>query len=156
VLFRTRNTREEVQTRIGATQQPREAHQMKLSSLNHLAKLAPIIFGKAISYESITKADPHNGRPDFIDDKTEEMRAALDALKALQTLHETDPVYAKILYVVHVVWGVNARVLKDNWVDLARQLRSTPPTKNSATLRHKLYCEAVQLHHLALQRWEKL
>jgi hypothetical protein len=130
---------------------------MTLDSLKQLARFWPIIFGKAQTHEqSLGVSTPHNGRPDFIDDSTIEMRAALEAMDALTRLHEENPTAARILYVVHVVWGVDARRIKENWVDLARVIRERPPQKPSATLRQKLYCEAVAEYDRARKVWAKL
>ena len=129
-----------------------------LSSLRNLSKFWSVIFGKAQSYEiSLRALEPSSGRPDFIDDQTEGMRSALDALRNLKTLFENNERAAKVIMIIYILWGEQARLLKDNWVDLGRMLKTLHPEKKiSATLRHQLYCEAMNEHVRATKLWEKL
>lgn len=128
-----------------------------LSSLRDLSACWSIIFGKAQSYEGATSAlEPSSGRPDFIDDKTEQMRSALSALRHLRSLFAIDEKAYRVLMISHILWGEESRKLKDNWVDLGRALRERVPTKNSATLRQKLWIEALEEYDKARKIWEAL
>ena len=133
-----------------------------LSSLRDLAACWSIIHGKALSFEDVGGSGaPVNGRPDFIDAKTEQMRSALSALKDLERLAEIDKRYAQVMFCVHVVWGEVARTLKENWVDLGAELREHKPKKRHGiayhgALREALYSEAIHIYYRAKQAWEKL
>lgn len=129
-----------------------------LNSLRLLAKHAPTIFGKAQSYDVVIGLckDPTTGRPDFVDESTEEMRAAFDAIDDLKRLHEIDERAAKMLWVVYVVWGERTRLLKDAWVDLWRALTPNPLGKDSATKRHNHWTACTSEHQKALKKWKDL
>lgn len=124
-----------------------------LQSLSHLARFYPVIFGKALSLEAITNKEVFNGRPDFIDNATQEIRSALYALQALQKLYDIDEKAAKVIYYIHVILGEDARKLKDNWVELGMALREHKPQKISATKRQRLYLEAVTEYDRARRIW---
>lgn len=128
-----------------------------LNSLRLLAKHAPTIFGKAQTYETvITQKDPTNGRPDFVDESTEEMRQAIEAIDDLQKLHAMNERAAMILYAVYVVWGERTRLIKDPWVELWRAITPNPIGRDSATKRHNHWVACTAEHQKALELWRKI
>lgn len=132
-----------------------------LKGLRLLAKHWPTIFGKAQSYESSFGAlEPSKGRPDFIDEATEEMRSALAALGHLRSLFGINERSAKILMTVHVLWGERTRLAKDLWVELYRSITPGITTNEnklrSATLRNEHWQRCVADYQKALNLWRDL
>ena len=125
-----------------------------LRGLDLLARFAPLLFGKALSWEAVRGA-PVSGRSDSWDARTPELREALAALSLLYRLHETHRQEAEILYEVHVRQGPESRTHEQTWVDL--YLRYYPHHRKtgliSADVRRRWVMGGLSLYGRARGIW---
>jgi len=126
--------------------------------LEQLARFAPQIFGRALSLDGMLGSlKAASGRSDHIDTHTNEMRAALEALRTLQRLAVQEPIQAQVLLYGEVICGPEARRRPDTWLQLALFL-SPPKKKKTLSLEETSRFVALGLWYYgqARERWAQI
>ncbi len=125
---------------------------MKLSSLNRLAECASMIFGSAMPLQINGFRSGWDGRR--ADDKTQEMREALEALSCLEYLHDQPKTktLAEVLYYAFVQHGEKARPA----VLPTMALVLTPPPKPPKASKLKKWAEkSFDMFERAMVLWAR-